>query len=100
MLRITIEEDAQSPAIKLEGKIAGPWVGELRSCWQSLAPSLGAKKLRLDLRGVSFVDAAGRELLRDIYRETHADFLADTPLTQYFADLAMQRDARCEGKGA
>lgn len=100
MLRITVEDDAKTPTIKLEGKIAGPWVDVFSDCWRSLAPSLGSRNLRLDLRGVSFVDAAGRELLRDIYQKTRAGFLADTPLTQYFAESAMQRSSSVEEKGA
>ena len=100
MLRITVHNDAKAPTIKLEGKIVGPWVEVFSDCWRSLAPSLGMGKLWLDLRGVSFVDSAGRQLLRDIYRETHAGFLADTPLTQYFADSAMQCSSSFEEKGA
>lgn len=97
MLRITIRDDTKSPQVKLEGKVAGPWVEELRSCWLSLAPSLGSRELCLDLREVSFVDAKGKELLREIYQKNHARFLADTPLTQYFADSAMQHYGSLEG---
>jgi CRP/FNR family cyclic AMP-dependent transcriptional regulator len=41
--------------------------------------------LRLDLRGVAFVDVKGQQLLQEIYEKTHASFLADSPLTHYFA---------------
>ena len=90
MLRITIHEGSKGPTIQLEGKLAGPWVEELLRIRDSLAPSLGSKQLQLDLRGVAFVDAEGRHLLREIYRQTNARFLTDSPLTQYFADDAMQ----------
>lgn len=90
MLRITIEESEMAQTIKLEGKIAGPWVEELSSVWHSLQPSLGSKKLQLDIRSVAFVDRSGRQLLRDIYQKTYACFLADSPLTNYFADDAMR----------
>ncbi len=91
MLRITIHEAAKAQTIQLEGKIAGPWVEEFKRSWDSLAPSLGTKELHLDLRGVAFVDAKGRQLLREIYQKTNACFLADSPLTRYFADDAMQQ---------
>jgi hypothetical protein len=92
MLRITVQESNKvHTTIKLEGKISGPWVEEFHRTWRSLAPSLGTRKLQLDLRGVAFVDANGRELLRAIYQETSAGFLADSPLTRYFADDAMQQ---------
>lgn len=78
----------------------GPWVEELRASWLSLATSLGSRALCVDLRGVSFVDASGKQLLREIYTKNSARFLADTPLTQYFAETAMQRQGTIEGKGA
>ena len=91
MLRITIHENAKTQTIQLEGKISGPWVDELVRSWHSLAPSLGPKTLRLDLRDVAFVDAKGRQLLREIYQKTNASFLADSPLTEHFADDAMRQ---------
>ena len=90
MLRITVQENDHTQTIKLEGKIRGPWVEELERIWISLAPSLGSKHLQLDLRNVSFADRQGQELLREIYQKSHAGFLADTPLTKYFSDQAMQ----------
>lgn len=99
MLRITVYEDQGTQTIKLEGKIGGPWVEELERMWTSLAPSLGSKRLQLDLRDVAFADDRGRELLRRIYRKTHAGFLTDSPLTKYFADDAMQpRKQKQEGE--
>ena len=89
MLRITIHEGSKVQTIQLEGKIAGPWVEELGCTWHSLAPSLGSKQLYLDLRGVAFVDAKGRQLLR-----------ADSPLTQYLADNAMQQSPNQGEEGA
>jgi hypothetical protein len=94
MLRITIHETAKGQTIKLEGKIAGPWVEEFNRAWHSLAPSLGSRVLHLDLCGVAFIDANGRQLLREIYQKTDACFLADSPLTQYFADDARRRSPK------
>jgi anti-anti-sigma regulatory factor len=94
MLRITIHDGPRAQTIQLEGKISGAWVDELGRAWRSLAPSLGSKELHLDLRGVAFVDAGGRQLLRNIYQKTNACFLADSPLTRYFADEAMQKSPK------
>jgi hypothetical protein len=99
MLRITIHETAKGQTIQLEGKIAGPWVEEFNRTWHSLAPSLGSRVLHLDLRGVAFVDANGRQLLREIYQKTNASFLADSPLTQYFADDARRRSPKDRKEG-
>jgi hypothetical protein len=91
MLKITVHDDQRTHTIKLEGKIGGPWVEELERTWTAITPTLGSKRLQLDLRGVAFADDKGRELLRRIYQQTHAGFLTDSPLTKYFADEAMQR---------
>jgi hypothetical protein len=67
MLRITpiIGPDAQ-PTLKVEGKLVGPWVAELgRACE---APTAPAGRPRLDLSAVTFVDAAGVRLLRELLR--------------------------------
>jgi len=96
MLRITLQESERAQTIKLEGKIAGPWVEEFNRSWQSLEVLPSSRELQLDLREVAFVDAKGRELLREIYQKTNARFLADSPLTQYFADDAMQQSPHRE----
>ena len=77
--------------MKLEGRMVGPWVEECRKAWLALAPALQSKKLSLDLRGVMFVDAAGTQLLREIYRATGADMFTSSPLTKHFAEQAMRQ---------
>jgi len=67
--------------MKLEGRIAGPWVEELHRTWISLAPSLGSKHLCVDICEVTFVDSRGKQLLADI-RKSGAIFLADTAMTK------------------
>jgi ABC-type transporter Mla MlaB component len=86
---VTIEQrDGQHVTLKIEGKLAGPQVPELHRAWQDLAPSLGNKGLEIDLRGTTHVDGTGRELLAEIHAKTGAEFVADTPLTKYFAQEA------------
>lgn len=53
-----------------------------------LVPSLGSKILRVDLSGVTHIDAEGKQLLTQIHKKTGAEFLADTPMTKYFAEEA------------
>ena len=66
-------------------------MNEFDRTWRSLVSSLGSKKLRVDLRGVTHMDASGRQLLAEIHKKTAADFLADTPMTKYFAEEARHR---------
>lgn len=65
MLRITpIDSESHRVVLRLEGRLSGPWVGELReACEQVL--SLG-NILVLNLAEVSFLDRAGSELLHSI----------------------------------
>jgi hypothetical protein len=84
--------------MKLEGRMVGPWVTECQRAWLALEPSLSPKKLSVDLCGVIFVDESGLELLREIYNATRADFVANSPLTRHFAELA--RGPTTNGKGA
>lgn len=67
MLRITAVQQAKGrTCLRLEGRIAGPWVGELaRYCEATLRSD---RPVTLDMAGVSFLDAEGLRLagaLRD-----------------------------------
>jgi len=81
-------------SLKLEGKVTGAWVREFSRSWQSLAPSLKSRKLVVDLRGVMHMDTEGRRLLSEIYNQTGAELLADSPMTHYFADEARRHSSR------
>ena len=85
-LRITFQNSAETVEMKLEGRVAGPWAGELNRVWVEAAPQLAQKKLIVDLHNVTYADAAGKQALRAIYDQTHAEFIANTPWTQFLAD--------------
>ncbi len=72
--------------MKLEGRMVGPYVAECRQAWLAMNQTLDGKHLSLDLCGVTYIDAAGLELLREIYRATRATVLSDSPLTSHFAE--------------
>jgi hypothetical protein len=90
-VRVTIQQaNGDGVTMQIEGKVAGANVSALKSAWLELAPSLGEKKLLVDLRGVTHVDEPGRKLLAEIHDRTSAEFAADTPLTKYFAEEAQR----------
>jgi anti-anti-sigma regulatory factor len=89
-LKISVHETDDVVVLKIEGRTAKPLVDELNRAWQKLAPSLGSRKLSIDLRGVTFMDMTGRQLLAEIHAKTGAEFLADTPMTKYFAEEAIR----------
>jgi anti-anti-sigma regulatory factor len=90
LLRITIDETGQTMVIKLEGRVAGPWVAEVSDTWTAAAPRLAARKLSLDLREVTYLDAGAARVLGDIYAQTGAEFVTSTPWTQYLAEEIMR----------
>ena len=81
MLRITAISETRSKTLKLEGRIAGDMVEELRRvCEESLAAS-DHTDLVLDLADVSFLDHEGIELIHHLRRH-------NVVLTNYSAFLA------------
>ena len=67
MLRITSRIDPSGIILDLEGKLAGPWVQEVENCWRQI--DIQNRRLRVNLRAVTFVDAAGAKLLDSMYRK-------------------------------
>jgi anti-anti-sigma regulatory factor len=66
MLRITVVDSSDfAVRLRVEGRLTGRSVDELRQSCELHAPSEGAC-LTLDLADVSFADADGIELLKDL----------------------------------
>jgi anti-anti-sigma regulatory factor len=98
MLRISIEETMEALAMKLEGRIVGPWAAELGRVWLETAPRLASRKLVLDLSSVTYADAGGQQALSEIYAETHAELLAGTLWTQSLAEQITRGNAQAENQ--
>ncbi len=75
MLRISFSDSAEGQRWYLCGRLAGPWVNELRACWQYARSQAPRSHAVMDLRDVTFVDAGGEELLSEM-RGAGADFVA------------------------
>ena len=69
MLRITTEKKRGKTSLSVEGRLAGPWVAALEQCWRELHVASPHEKFHINLCGVSFIDAAGKVLLMEIYRQ-------------------------------
>src|SRR2546429_9397227 len=69
MLRITTETKRGKIFLSVEGRLAGPWVAALEQCWRELHAASPREKFHLNLCGVSFIDAAGKVLLKEIHRQ-------------------------------
>src|SRR6266850_764904 len=69
MLRVTTEKRRSRIVLSVEGRLAGPWVGALEQCWRELHAAAPREKFHIDLCGVSFIDASGKVLLKEIHRQ-------------------------------
>ena len=67
MLKITIDTEGEHANVELEGRLAGPWVQELRDCWQRTRS--GDRQIDVVLKQVTFIDGAGRQLLAEMHRQ-------------------------------
>jgi hypothetical protein len=66
VLRITWpSRKGRGLTLEVEGQIVGPWVDTLRAA----CTEQGRRRLHLDLAAVTYVDAAGVELLRELMAE-------------------------------
>ena len=93
MLKITLHDSAAELRFKLEGRLCGPWTGELRQCWLTAASTTAGRPTVVDLAEVDFVDSDGRCLLRDMHLEG-VRFVADTPIITALLDEIIQ-EPRC-----
>jgi ABC-type transporter Mla MlaB component len=92
MLRITIHEDGKVCRLELAGKLDGPWVSETeKACRASLRPD---QKIEIDLRQLTSVDNAGRDLLAAFHRSGACLIVEAVWMTALLGDLTSQP---CEG---
>jgi len=70
MLKISVknEEAGKGLLLEVEGRLAGPWVGELKRCWESELERTAAAGIVVRLANVSFVDETGTDLLRKMFQ--------------------------------
>jgi outer membrane protein len=69
MLRVTTEKRRGKTVLNVEGRLAGPWVAALEQYWRELRAATPQQKFSVNLCGVSFIDAAGKVLLKEIHRQ-------------------------------
>jgi hypothetical protein len=65
MLKITMQNYEGKIWFEVEGRLAGPWVDELAACWKNST----ADRMGVNLKAVTFIDEAGRNLLTEMHRQ-------------------------------
>lgn len=98
MLRITTNDSSQALTLRLEGRLEGPWVAVLTETWCGALLSLNRRPLRIDLNGVTFVDAQGKALLAEMYAQG-AEYLAgDLETKAIVAEIQTSRANAADGE--
>ena len=89
MLRITVHDNPRTVTFHLEGRLADPLLQELEKCWQETLAGRRCPILRVDLTGLTSVDAAGKACLAALHRRG-AEFIAPDCLTKGLVDEITQ----------
>ena len=98
MLRITTQKKRGRTVLNIEGRLTGTLVGTLEQCWRELRGASPAEKVHINLCGVSFIDAAGKMLLKEIYRQG-GELVAEGCLNQAIVDDIVKSEKETKGQG-
>ena len=91
MLKITITETQTGNRWTLQGRLVGPWVGELRKCWKAKQRTKTWQRCVVDLNDVTYVDKAGERLLRALSK-TGVELVARGVYTKHLIEKARIKD--------
>jgi outer membrane protein len=101
MLRITTEKKRGKLVLTVEGRLAGPWVSTLEQSWRDARAGSPTEKLYVNLCGVSFIDPAGKTVLKEIHHQG-GQLLAEGCLNQAIIREISKQGSRTksdEGEG-
>src|SRR5205823_7320071 len=96
MLRITTQKKRGKTVLSIEGRLAGTLVSTLEQCWRELRGASADDKWQVDLCGVSFIDAAGKVLLKEIHRQG-GELIAEGCLNQAIVDEIVKSEKETKG---
>jgi hypothetical protein len=66
MFRVSYSDTADGQRWSLHGRLAGPWVDELRCCWKHARDRAPLARAIVDLKEVTFIDQDGEMLLAEM----------------------------------
>jgi hypothetical protein len=89
MFKITTSTNAGTVRLIVEGKLSSACVGELDKCWQA-SRLLESETILMDLTGVTYIDASGKQLLKRMHEQGTA-FLCAGLMTRFLIE-----EIRCE----
>jgi hypothetical protein len=69
MLRISVIDSQTERRLVLEGKLIGPWVGELRKAWKTANGGVAGRVLVVDVKNVCVISQEGENALLELMSE-------------------------------
>jgi hypothetical protein len=97
MLKITLEKGSRSTTLRVEGRLVGPWVEELKLAWRAAVTDAIDGRVAVDLSDVTFVGEEGKSLLEEMYAEG-AKLKASGCVTRRLVDEIVQNFNRAHPK--
>ncbi|HKU27048.1 MAG TPA: hypothetical protein VJQ54_16350 [Candidatus Sulfotelmatobacter sp.] len=91
MFRATVEHDGELVTLRIEGRLSGPCLAELETCWRQAMNGNGIGRVVVDLKEVTFVSAEGKQLLERLCRagaQLTGDGLMTRALVQQITESA------------
>jgi ABC-type transporter Mla MlaB component len=85
MFRVFYTDTTQGQRWTLCGRLAGPWVDELRSYWRYVRERSTCAPAVVDLSDVTFVDKAGESLLAEM-QNAGSEFVASGVENKHLLD--------------
>jgi anti-anti-sigma regulatory factor len=82
VMKITAQNNRTPATLKVEGKLAGPWVNELEKTWLNITTGDQEREVVADLSDVTFIDSRGWDLLERM-AESGAELEAHGMLPRY-----------------
>src|SRR5258708_2707584 len=98
MLRITTEKKRGKVLLSVEGRLGGQWEAALEQCWRESHAASPREKFLVNLCGVSFIDAAGKVLLKEIHRQG-GQLIAEGCLNQAIVHEIVAREKQDASNG-
>jgi hypothetical protein len=93
MLRISYSLTDSGQQWTLCGQLAGPWVQELRSCWERTRGAAAGSRAVVNLSDVTFIDEDGERLLAEM-RNSGVEFVAAGVETKHLLQNLKSRGER------
>ena len=90
MPRISVRGNGEAVTLNIAGVLIGPWVDELKRCWQMVQTARKGRSLRIDVSAVTNVSPDARKFLSQIEREG-ATFVTHAEPSNAFVDELTRR---------